>query len=141
MPWTTACSPCRMTFPGADTSRTSDNMAPGSPEKEREREDGRSLDLREPLIQAPHYNKKGSYHSALAVCPKSSAGQQSACCCCEVASVVSDSVRPHRRQPTRLPRPWDSPGMEYYSAIKENETLPSAAKWRGLQTAALREVN
>ena len=25
-------------------------------------------------------------------------------------SVVSDSVRPHRRQPTRLPRPWDSPG-------------------------------
>ena len=32
------------------------------------------------------------------------------CCCCWVASVVSDSVRPHRRQPTRLPRPWDSPG-------------------------------
>ena len=25
--------------------------------------------------------------------------------------VVSDSVRPHRRQPTRLPHPWDSPGM------------------------------
>ena len=25
-------------------------------------------------------------------------------------SVVSDSVRPQRRQPTRLPRPWDSPG-------------------------------
>ena len=32
------------------------------------------------------------------------------CCCCYVASVVSDSVQPHRRQPTRLPRPWDSPG-------------------------------
>ena len=32
------------------------------------------------------------------------------CCYCEVASVVSDSVRPHRRQPTRLPSPWDSPG-------------------------------
>ena len=32
------------------------------------------------------------------------------CCCCSVASVVSDSVRPQRRQPTRLPRPWDSPG-------------------------------
>ena len=31
------------------------------------------------------------------------------CCCC-VASVVSDSVRPHRRQPNRLLRPWDSPG-------------------------------
>ena len=28
----------------------------------------------------------------------------------QVASVVSDSVRPHRRQPTRLPRLWDSPG-------------------------------
>ena len=23
---------------------------------------------------------------------------------------MSDSVRPHRRQPTRLRRPWDSPG-------------------------------
>ena len=23
---------------------------------------------------------------------------------------MSDSVRPHRRQPMRLPRPWDSPG-------------------------------
>ena len=27
-----------------------------------------------------------------------------------VASVVSDSVRPHRRQPTKLPHPWDSLG-------------------------------
>ena len=32
------------------------------------------------------------------------------CCCCLVRSIVSDSVRPHRWQPTRLPRPWDSPG-------------------------------
>ena len=32
------------------------------------------------------------------------------CCCCYVASVMSDPVRPRRRQPTRLPRPWDSPG-------------------------------
>ena len=31
-------------------------------------------------------------------------------CCCYVTSVMSDSVRPHRWQPTRLPRPWDSPG-------------------------------
>ena len=23
---------------------------------------------------------------------------------------MSDSVQPHRLQPTRLPRPWDSPG-------------------------------
>ncbi|KAI4548431.1 hypothetical protein MG293_000761 [Ovis ammon polii] len=27
-----------------------------------------------------------------------------------VASAMSDSVRPHRRQPTRLRCPWDSPG-------------------------------
>ena len=32
------------------------------------------------------------------------------CYCCQVASVVSNSVRPHGRQPTRLPRPCDSPG-------------------------------
>ena len=32
------------------------------------------------------------------------------CCCCCIASVVSDFVRPHRPQPTSLPRPWDSPG-------------------------------
>ena len=29
---------------------------------------------------------------------------------CWVTSVVSGSVWPHRRQPTSLPRPWDSPG-------------------------------
>ena len=27
-----------------------------------------------------------------------------------IASVMSDSVRPRRRQPTRLPCPWDPPG-------------------------------
>ena len=32
------------------------------------------------------------------------------CCCCEVASVLSDSVWPHRQQPTRFLRPLDSPG-------------------------------
>ena len=42
-------------------------------------------------------------------CPPSS-NALFCCCCCQVASIVSDSVRPHRRQPTRLPRPWDSPG-------------------------------
>ena len=30
--------------------------------------------------------------------------------CCQVTSIVSNSVRPHRRQPTRLHHPWDSPG-------------------------------
>ena len=32
------------------------------------------------------------------------------CCCCCVSSVMSNSVQPHRQQPTRLPHPWDSPG-------------------------------
>ena len=33
------------------------------------------------------------------------------CCCCrQVTSIVSDSVRPHRQQPTRLHCPQDSPG-------------------------------
>ena len=32
------------------------------------------------------------------------------CTACQVASVVSDSVRPHGLQPTRLLCPWDSPG-------------------------------
>ena len=36
--------------------------------------------------------------------------QHGRCCCCWVTSVVSHSVRPHRRQPTRLPHPWDSAG-------------------------------
>ena len=31
-------------------------------------------------------------------------------CCCQVTSVMSNSVRPHRRQPTRLHRPWNSLG-------------------------------
>ena len=31
------------------------------------------------------------------------------CCCREVTSVMSDSLQPHRQQPTRFPRPWDSP--------------------------------
>ena len=31
-------------------------------------------------------------------------------CYCQVTSVLSDSVQLHRRQPTRFPHPWDSPG-------------------------------
>ena len=36
--------------------------------------------------------------------------QQDVCCCCCITSVMSNSMRPHRWQPTRLPHPWDSPG-------------------------------
>ena len=32
------------------------------------------------------------------------------CCCCQGASVVPNSMRPQRWQPTRLLCPWDSPG-------------------------------
>ena len=32
------------------------------------------------------------------------------CYGCQVTSVVSNSVRPRRLQPTQFPRPWDSPG-------------------------------
>ena len=50
------------------------------------------------------------------------------CCCCEVASVVSDPVRPHRGQPTRLRCPWDSPGKNTeWVAI----SFSNAWKWNG----------
>ena len=48
---------------------------------------------------------------------------------------MSDSVRPHRRQPTRLPRPWDSPGkntgvgchflLQYMTVKSESEVAQS----------------
>ena len=57
------------------------------------------------------------------------------CCCCCVASVVSDSLQPHRRKPTRLPRPWDSPGkntgvgchflLQYMKVKSEREVAQS----------------
>ena len=35
----------------------------------------------------------------------------SCCCCCLIISDISDSLQPHGLQPTRLLRPWDSPGQ------------------------------
>ena len=68
------------------------------------------------------------------------------CCCCEVASVVSNSVRPHRRQPTRLPRPWDSPGkntgvgchflLQCMKVQSESEVAPSCLTLATPWTAA-----
>ena len=57
------------------------------------------------LLHLPHW-QAGSLPLAPSVKPLCCC----CCCCCYVASVVSDSVRPHRQKPTRLPRPWDSPG-------------------------------
>ena len=41
-------------------------------------------------------------------------------CCCEVASVVADSMWPHRRQPIS---PWDSPG-------KNTSPTHESEKWK-----------
>ena len=53
------------------------------------------------FVHFPDLSCSGSSSRVLCCC---------CCCCCQVASVVSDSVRPHRRKPTRLSHPWDSPG-------------------------------
>ena len=39
------------------------------------------------------------------------------CCFCKVTSVVSDSLRPHRQQLTRLSLSWDSPGKHYMDCL------------------------
>ena len=48
---------------------------------------------------------------------------------------MSDSVRPHRRQPTRLPCPWDSPGKNtgvschfhlQYRRVKSESEVPQS---------------
>ena len=64
-----------------------------------------------------------------------------------VASVMSDSVRPHRRQPTRLPRPWDSPGkntgvgchflLQCMKVKSESEGAQSLSCTAGVETAAV----
>ena len=52
---------------------------------------------------------------------------------------MSNSVRPHRRQPTRLPRPWDSPGKNtgvgchfllQCMKVKKNEVIQSCLTLR-----------
>ena len=53
---------------------------------------------------------------------------------------MSDSVRPHRRQPTRLPCPWDSPGkntgvrchflLQYMKVKSESEVSESCLTLR-----------
>ena len=50
------------------------------------------------------------YHLIYFYIPFNSNNNTLSCCCCLVASVMSDPVRPHIRQPTRHPLPWDSLG-------------------------------
>ena len=72
------------------------------------------------------------------------------CCCCWVTSVVSDSVRPHRQQPTRLPSPWDSPSkntgvgchfllqcMKVKSESEVAQSCPTLSQPHGLQPTRL----
>ena len=53
-----------------------------------------------------------SHCSAFSCCRARALGTCCCCCCCWVASVVADSVRPPRWQPTRLPRPWIPHGLQ-----------------------------
>ena len=53
---------------------------------------------------------------------------------------MSDSVRPHRRQPTRLPYPWNSPSkntgvgchflLQCMKVKSESEVAQSCSKWK-----------
>ena len=52
-------------------------------------------------------------------------------------SVVSDSVRPHRWQPTRLPRPWDSPGKN--TGVGKHEAAAATAAAKEKRSGANRE--
>ena len=55
--------------------------------------------------------------------------QSDACCCCWVTSVVSDSVRPHRQQPTRLPSLGFS-RREYWSGLPFPSLVHESEKWK-----------
>ena len=60
---------------------------------------------------------------------------------------MSDSVRPHRWQPTRLPRPWDSPGkntgvgchflLQCMKVKSESEVAQSCPTLRGPMDCSL----
>ena len=45
------------------------------------------------------------------------------CCCCWVTSVVSDSVWPHRRQPTRLPNPYQNTNGFFHRTGTNNSKI------------------
>ena len=66
------------------------------------------------------------------------------------SSVVSDSVQPHRLQPTSLPHPWDSPGkntgvgyhflpqsMKVKSESEVVQSCPTLRRPHGLQPTRL----
>ena len=48
-----------------------------------------------------------------------------------VSHMTSDSVRPHRQQPTRLPCPWDFSRQEYWSGLPFPSPMHESEKWKG----------
>ena len=90
----------------------------------------------------PTHQKFPKLSCHLYICPYLSC---CCCCCCCIASVVSDSVRPHR-QPTRLPRSRDSPGkntgvgchflLQYVKVKSESEVAQSCLTLATPWTAA-----
>ena len=58
-----------------------------------------------------------------------------ACCCC-VTSVVSNSVRTHRRQPTRLPSLGFS-RQEHWSGLPFPSPVHESEKWKWRQEVSL----
>ena len=52
---------------------------------------------------------------------------------------MSDSLRPHGLQPTRLLCPWDFPGKS--TQIKKKETLPFVTTWISFDGIMLSEIS
>ena len=70
-----------------------------------------SLDTGQMQSETPGDMKKAFHRRAFpSLTPRRKHQHRQPHCCRYIASVVSNSLRPHRRQPTRLPGPWDSPG-------------------------------
>ena len=61
-------------------------------------------------LSSPPGGALGQVFINIALCRSSLCIEVPSACACQVASVVSDSLRPTGLQPTRLLCPWDSPG-------------------------------
>ena len=57
------------------------------------------------------------------------------CCCC-VASVVSDSVRPRRRQPTKAPPSLEFSRQEHWSGLPFPSPMHENEKWKWSRSVA-----
>ena len=51
------------------------------------------------------------------------------CCCCYITSVVSDSVQPHRWQPSRLLCPWPSTLHFFSLNLTKGHTAEKRQQW------------